>query len=425
MSLLGDPMPRAENLLEAYNNLYAEPLREGQEFREFYVERPSSAISPMGELKDRIEISNKKEKYLFFGFKGCGKSTELNRLEASLDRERFLVVNYSVKEDLNVSDFDFRDFFVSMALKIYGAAKKGGACLHPDIETDFKEFLKRITRIQEEETTSQASAGLSWSRIVMLKLSREAKTREYVRKELDLLISDLIQRLNWLIIDSEEALGKQIVVIVDDLDKLARGQQSEDFFYKNYQLLLQPNAYVIYTFPIHLAFNPIFENVKSYFNGFFILLQLPVKDRRGDIISENLQFYREVIARRMNIDLLEEGTLQKAIESTGKLSEMVEVMKEAALKAFRMERERISPDDVERSLEKLRMIYDMSLTEAHKVKLIEIHNSGEARDKDPDSSLIRELLFSLIAVEYRHRGERWCVVDPLLLPLVERWIRSQ
>jgi len=66
----------------------------------------------------------------------------------------------------------------------------------------------------------------------------------------------------------------------------------------------------------------------------------------------------------------------------------------------------------------------MTLTQAHKAKLIEIHNSGEARDKDPDTLLIRELLFSLTAVEYRHQGERWCEVDPLLLPLVERWIKS-
>ena len=225
-------------------------------------------------------------------------------------------------------------------------------------------------------------------------------------------------------LDIEDMLGKKIVVIVDDLDKLARGQQSEDFFYKNYQLLLEPNCYVIYTFPIHLGFNPIFENVRSYFNGFFVLLQLAAKDRDGVIISENFKFYCDVIARRMNLDLLEEGTLKKAIESTGKLSELVEVMREAALKGFRMGRRSISLEDVDGTLEKLRMTYDMTLTQAHKRMLIEIHNSGEARDSDPDSVLIRELLFSQTAVEYRHQGKRWCEVDPLLLPLVESWISS-
>jgi hypothetical protein len=61
-----DPMPRAEKLNDAYNNLYVEPLKEEREFKEFYVKRPASAISPMEELKDRIEISNKKRSICFW-----------------------------------------------------------------------------------------------------------------------------------------------------------------------------------------------------------------------------------------------------------------------------------------------------------------------------------------------------------------------
>lgn len=417
-------MPRAEKLNEAYNNLYVEPLKGEREFKEFYVKRPASAISPMEELKDRIEISNKKEKYLFLGFRGSGKSTELNRLEASLDIKLFLKVNYSIKEDLNVADFDFRDFFVSMALKIYDSAKQMGDYLHSDIEDDFKEFIKRITRVEEREITSQASAGLSFSKVIMLKLSREAKTREYVRKELDQKISDLIQRLNWLILDVEEKLDKQIVVIVDDLDKLARGQQSEDFFYKNYQLLLQPNCFVVYTFPIPLAFNPLYENVRSYFNGDFVLLQLPVRDRHREPYKSGIEFYEKVIAKRMNLELLEDGVLENAIMSTGKLSELVSIMRESSIKAHRAGRNRVAVEDVDASIEKLRRTYDRTLTEKHKEKLLEINRCQEGRDEGPDSLIIRELLFSLTAVEYEDQEGRWCEINPLLAPLVEKWSHS-
>ena len=55
--------------------------------------------------------------------------------------------------------------------------------------------------------------------------------------------------------------------MVDDLDKLTRGQQSEDFFYKNYQLLIEPSCFVVYTFPIPLAFHPQYENVRHAFDG--------------------------------------------------------------------------------------------------------------------------------------------------------------
>ena len=98
-----------------------------------------------------------------------------------IDESRFLVVCYSIREELNVSDFDFRDFFVSMALKIYDTAEAKGVKLDRRIEEDFKDFVKRITKVSEDEVTRFQSRELSLSKIVLLKLRREAKTCEFVR----------------------------------------------------------------------------------------------------------------------------------------------------------------------------------------------------------------------------------------------------
>lgn len=100
-------------------------------------------------------------------------------------------------------------------------------------------------------------------------------------------------------------------------------------------------------------------------------------------------------------------------------------MRESSLNAFRMKRRQITRDDVKISLDKLRTVYDRTLTETHKKKLLEIHECHEARDDGPDSTIIRELLFSLTAVEYKDKEGRWCEIDPLLMPLAEKWIRSQ
>ena len=89
-----------------------------------------------------------------------------------------------------------------------------------------------------------------------------------------------------------------------------------------------------------------------------------------------------------------------------------------------MDRKRISEEDVEASLDKLRTTLDRTLTAIHKKKLLEIHNCQEARDDGPDSVIIRELLFSLIAVEYKDEDGRWCEIDPLLMPLAEKWSKS-
>jgi DNA polymerase III delta prime subunit len=416
-------MPKATNLIEAYNNFVVEPLKTVEEFRDFYVERPKGAPSPIEELKDRIENAENAKKYLFLGFRGCGKSTELNRLSRALDENRFLIVSYSIRE-LDVSDFDFRDFFASMALKIYDTAEKEIE-LERDIKDDFRDFMMRITKVSEEDITRYREAGISFSKFILLKLGREAKTREYIRKELETKISDLIQRLNWLTIEVESKTTKRIVVIVDDLDKLARGQQAEDFFYKNYGLLIQPNCFVIYTFPIPLTFNPYYENVRHAFDDDIILPQLPVRSRdRKRINEENFNFYKGIVEKRMDLGLIEEEALREAILSTGKTSEFISVMRDAAIKAYRNENEKITKGEVGKALEKLRRTYDRTLTEAHKSRLLEIYDKREARDENISDSTSRDLLFSLTAVEYEDEEGRWCDINPLLMPLVERWKKA-
>lgn len=420
-----DDMPRAGNLREAYNNFVVEPLKTKEEFRDFYVERPESAPSPIEELKDRIEISDRKEKYLFLGFRGSGKSTELNKLLDMIDKERFLVISYSIRDELDVSDFDFRDFFVSMALKIYDTAEMNGVELEQDIREDFKDFVMRITRVSEEEITRSKGLGLSISRVIMLKLGREAKTRECVRKELETEISDLIMRLNWLITEIESKTKRRIVMIVDDLDKLTRVEQGEVFFYKNYGLLLQPSCFIVYTFPIPLTFNPYYENVRSAFDYDILLPQLPVKNVDGDVKEENLNFYRTLVDRRMDLSLVEDEALDDAILSTGKTSEFVSIMRDASIKAYRGGKDKITSGEVKGALEKLRRTYDRTFSEAHKKSLLKIYDTKEARAEDVDDSITRDLLFSLSAVEYEDEDGRWCDVDPLLLPLVKKWKGSQ
>jgi hypothetical protein len=416
-------MPKATNLIEAYNNFVVEPLKTEEEFRDFYVARPKNAPSPIEELKDRIEKADSAKKYLFLGFRGCGKSTELNRLSRLIDQNKFLIVSYSIRE-LDVSDFDFRDFFGSMALKIYDIAEQG-IKLEKDIKDDFLDFMMHITKVSEKDVTKYRGMGISFSNFILLKLGREAKTRKYIRKELETKISDLIQKLNWLTMEVETKSSKRIVVIVDDLDKLTRVEQAEEFFYKNYGLLIQPKSFVLYTFPIPLTFNPYYENVRPAFDDDIILPQLPVKSKDGKRLNEeNLNFYKELVEKRMDLDLIEENALEEAIVSTGKTSEFISIMRDAAIKAYRNENERITIEEVRKALEKLRRTYDRTLTEAHKKRLLEIYDKKEARDEDTSDSTSRDLLFSLTAVEYEDEEGRWCDINPLLMPLVEKWKKA-
>ena len=419
-------MPTAQTLPAVYNNFIVEPLEKEEEFKNFYVGRPT----PIEEIKERIEISEQNEKYLFLGFKGCGKSTELNKLSNELDKIRFFIVKYSVRDELDVGDFDFRDFFISMALKIYDIAEKD-IKLNKDIKEDFEAFALEITHISEKEIEKNKGLGLSFSKIIMGKIGIEVKSREYIRKELEMKISDLIRRLNILIGEVERKSKKKMLIIVDDLDKVYRQQQAEDFFYKNYHQLLQPNCYIIYTFPIALAFNPFFENVRHNFHEDFILPQPPVKNKKGEIIKENFNYYRKITEKRMNLELIDEDALEHAILSTGKLSEFILVIRDASVKAYTIRNEKnrkdqkITKKEIDAVLEKLRNTYDRTLTKEDIKKLIEINKKKEARDKTVNDDVVRTLLFSLTIVEYETEEGRWCEINPILLPLLEKWEKDK
>lgn len=417
-------MPKASNLIEAYNNFVAEPLRTEEEFRDFYVKRPQLMSSSIEELKDRIENSRNAEKYLFLGFRGCGKSTELNKLHSLMNKKDFLIVMYSIREKLDVSDFDFKDFFASMALEIYDLAEKE-VKLNPDIKKDFLDFMMNLTKVSEEDVTTHSGLGVSFSNFIMMKLGTEAKTRESVRTELETKISDLIRRLNWLIEEIEKKSKKRVVVMVDDLDKLTRGQQSEDFFYKNYGLLTQPNCFIIYTFPVPLAFHPYYENVRHAFDDDVILPHFPMKNRNGNMVKGTFNFFKQIVENRMDLGLIEKKALKEAILNTGKISEFISIMRSATIKAHRNGMGKIKMTEVKESLEKFRRAYDRTLTESHRKRLLEIFDSKEARDEDVNDSVSRDLLFSLTAVEYEDKSGRWCDVNPLLKPLVEKWITEQ
>lgn len=79
-------------------------------------------------------------------------------------------------------------------------------------------------------------------------------------------------------------------------------------------------------------------------------------------------------------------------------------------------------EEVLSSLEELRRGYDRTLTKEHIGRLIEVHDKKDARDQHVGDSVIRDLLFSLTIVEYESEEEgKWQEVNPLLLPLIEKW----
>lgn len=408
---------RAENLAGVYNNFSVSPLRTEEEFEKFYVSRLTPSIESM---KERIESSQKDERYIFMGFRGSGKSTELYRLMNLLNKEKFYPVFFDVFEFLDMNDFDYREFFASIALYLNDSVLSL-IDMKREIREDFEEFMMDITKIEESEVLKEKGLGFTLEKFIVAKLGSEAKTRNITRKNLENRITDLMVKLNNLVIEIENELEKKIVIIVDGLDKLSRFKQAEDFFYNNYRLLTQIDCHVIYTFPIDLAYSPRFQIIRHAFDEDMVLPQPPVRTKQLDRIYEKgFEFYKRIAEKRINLDLIEEKALREAIVSTGKLTEFMLTIREAAIRSSSLRKDIIGLDEILFSLEKLRRTYDRTLTVEELKRLVEIHNKKQARDIGIGDSVVRNLLFSLTAVEYESEEEgKWCEVNPLLFPLIE------
>ncbi|MEY3334585.1 MAG: hypothetical protein RLZZ176_2888, partial [Cyanobacteriota bacterium] len=71
-------------------------------------------------LKESITIWNADQPTcnLFTGHIGCGKSTELLRLQVVLEAADFHVVYFESSEDLEITDVDIADVFLAIASRI-------------------------------------------------------------------------------------------------------------------------------------------------------------------------------------------------------------------------------------------------------------------------------------------------------------------
>ena len=109
-----------ERFYEACNP--AEPINmTNPELARYYIDfasvRGDRVIKALQRVISRLS-ANKPTCQLFTGHIGCGKSTELSRLEAELLEEGFHTVYFRATEELDVADVDITDILLAIARQV-------------------------------------------------------------------------------------------------------------------------------------------------------------------------------------------------------------------------------------------------------------------------------------------------------------------
>jgi energy-coupling factor transporter ATP-binding protein EcfA2 len=329
---------------EAGKNLQLDPLVTQQDLARLGVAYQTGLGD---ELEQAIEDSSpQNNKLIFTGHTGCGKSTLLADLKfRMIATGRYFVVMFSIADTIERAAVDHVNILFSMALQLLEEAEQQGIKLQPGIEKDLYRWLGKHTETESQaveamvEVNAEAKTKggipivMEFLATIKSKLKINSETRKQISIEFASKTSELVAKINQLQSYIEIATNQQVLVIIDDLDKLDLGV-AEVIFKKNIQTLLDPEASIIYTLPIAtLREASITASINAYIKKIYMM---PVTkffskadSHKPDRIPnpECVNVFAEILERRLPANSIEPDVEREIILlSGGVLRELIRIL---------------------------------------------------------------------------------------------------
>jgi hypothetical protein len=349
---------------------------------------------------------------LFCGHRGCGKSTELRRLRARLDRpELFYVVFLDALKELDINNLSYADVLLAQAKTLI-------ARIEQDSLTIDKVHLSRLEkwfseRIEKHEKTKdfaaeikagvKAKSGIPFLGELFAQMTSSFRIGSTYKEEFRTIIRNsftefslgfqqLIDAANDVVTSSGK--GDAILFIVDGTDRLS-GEDSDNFFIRDAHQLLQIRGNFIYCAPIHL----IYENnqVQQIFANIFKLPMIKIEEKyTREENKEGFKAMRDIIYKRADKSLFDcEETVNFLISNSGgHPRDLLHLLIYAFKKA---EGELLDRASAEAAVKELATDYRRTLSKEDFQLLCDIDSYP---DETHNTEEVRNLLYHLALLEY-------------------------
>ncbi|MCX6271072.1 MAG: hypothetical protein NTU44_07620 [Bacteroidetes bacterium] len=385
---------------------------------------------------------------LFYGYKGCGKSTELQKLQSEIQDE-FLVVNFSVEDELDPVHLQYIEVFIVTMERLFSAAQEKNIPLSAEFLRNIKNW-EQTTEIQtikdkynlsvEAEVGADVSIGIPYFHKFFAKFKASAKSSQSLKETLKQVVeprlSDLIGLCNALLTEIRNNLNdiglKDLLLIIEDIDK-APLDRAKDLFINYVGQLTQLRCNIIFTFPLALRFTPVFKTIEPYFSDHIELPMIEVRDRFGNKKEDGMKVMRAIAGARMDIKLLEDPAIldDMIIKTGGCLRDYFNLIKEAAENAMDENRATINRTDYDKAYKTLKREYKASIADYQpegrkdKVTVQDFYNELAKIASNVDKTLPDETDIAMILRQnlmvLGYNGEGWCDVHPVVRDiLIER-----
>lgn len=422
---------RLAQFQEAYKNLDLLPLIEQRELERFRVAYGGEILE---ELEQLIEDDDSRDgKIIFSGHRGCGKSTLLAEFGRQCRDRGYFVVFFSIADTIEMSDVNHISILFAIALNLMLEAKRQKIEIPQSTQAAIDQWFAKRTRTEMNAPISaEVAVGFDLFKIISGKLKTEASVREEIHREFERKISELVSQINIIAALVQGASRQQVLVIIDDLDKLDLAVV-EEVYKKHIKALFSPNFRIIFTTPVSsLREASLRAYMISETDG--QIVEMPVSkifvkgERRQPEpvpLPEATETLCEVLHKRIDRELLEAHIAEQIVfYSGGVLRELIRLTNECCRICLRSVRRNPDRQDIAidqtvllEAVKKLRLDFETPLGKADYEILKVTYEKFEP--DDPKGQQFLDLLHGLHILEYRN-DEIWYDAHPIVVDLLKR-----
>ncbi|MGF1496115.1 MAG: P-loop NTPase fold protein [Elainellaceae cyanobacterium] len=400
--------------------------------RQYYIDfAPVRGSDLIRELQRTINLSGSDPTcQLFTGHIGCGKSTELLRLKADLEAQKYHTVYFESSQDLDLADIDVTDILLAIARRVSASLEAIGIRLRPGYFTTLFEEVFRLLQMPIEAEV-ELSVGIGK---ITAKTRESPKLRDLVRQYLEPRTSSILEAVNKELFgrakeELQKLQKKDLVVIVDNLDRVDSAPkpvgktQPVYLFIDRGEQLKRLNCHVVYTIPMVLVFsNYMGPLINRFGTDPRVLPMVPVKLPDGRDCDMGIALLRQMVLARAfpaenQVKRLESlpqvfdhaDTLDRLCRiSGGHVRNLLVLLHRCILQ----ENPPISRTCLERIITQRRNELKLAITDDEWQLLLQVaQQKRDVRGEEAYQLLLR----SMFVFEYRYESKLWFDVNPILM----------
>jgi GTPase SAR1 family protein len=425
---------KAQNLVEAFRACDLGALT-GEAMDRYYVNlssvRKTKAIAGVTARLKTLRAGDFAT-ILFTGHRGCGKSTELNRICDQWESE-YRVVYIEADTELDPNDAEYTDLYLVVIKRIAEELTLLQLKFDPQLLQSFERWFKEVTEETETEverfisleTTAEAGFEIPFISKLLTKLTGQIKGSEQqrmtIRNKLQKNIAQLQNNINLLLDNARQKLAKEypdyekgFLLIVDNLDRVSPSVAKHLFF--DYGVQLQDlNCTIIYTAPISVIYSR--QKLSNVFDSPNIMPMVNIyefdRDRCDLAYSEPaLKAVAHLIDRRVDVDRVFESPdalLELAKASGGHVRQLMQMMRNACLSAMGEDRKQVTNADVTDAVKQEQFDFERMMPRTYYRVLAQVCITKDITEEE----LGPEMLFNTSVLEY-NGTQRWNYVNPVV-----------